>query len=370
MKRKKKSQLQMLTVVFAALIVVVGVVLLGVYKIKANGGALIGKKLESIVLTPDFTDTELDVNKDYTFTIVGSPDGVKLEELEFIVDSSSVSFEAGGDGVAVLHTYGEGDIKLCVRQGDVDSNTLGFKITDFAAVEAAAAAEAEAAAQAAKEAEEAEIAKQEAQAASEAAVGYVKANDKVRIRKTPSTEYNDNIIDTCAVGDIFKRLGLEGDWSKIEYKDNTAYIKTEFLTEITEEEAEAAKDKNTEAVAAAVEATTGQSLNDDQAAAVAAAVAGAQAQQAADAQAQQAQQAADAQALADAQAALEAQAATAAAATAAMGTPIHCKDGTCYVTAAQLQTIHATWDFAGDAIEMAGHHNIGELEAVIGPTVH
>lgn len=51
-------------------------------------------------------------------------------------------------------------------------------------------------------------------------------------------------------------------------------------------------------------------------------------------------------------------------------TPIHCKDGTCYVTAAQLATIHATWDFAGDAIEMAGHHNIGELEAVIGPTVH
>ena len=60
----------------------------------------------------------------------------------------------------------------------------------------------------------------------------------------------------------------------------------------------------------------------------------------------------------------------AAAAAAAAGTPIACKDGTCYVTPAQLQKIHATWDFAGDAIEMAGHHSIGELEAVIGPTRH
>lgn len=49
---------------------------------------------------------------------------------------------------------------------------------------------------------------------------------------------------------------------------------------------------------------------------------------------------------------------------------ILCKDGTCYVTAEQLVLIHQAWDFARDAIEMAGHHNIGELEAVIEPTVH
>ena len=50
----------------------------------------------------------------------------------------------------------------------------------------------------------------------------------------------------------------------------------------------------------------------------------------------------------------------------AAGTVINCKDGKCLVTPAQLDKIHATWDFAGDAVEQAGHHTISELEAVIG----
>lgn len=57
----------------------------------------------------------------------------------------------------------------------------------------------------------------------------------------------------------------------------------------------------------------------------------------------------------------------AAAQAAAKGTVVNCKDGACIVTPDQVNKIHATWDYAGDAMEMAGHHSISELEAVIGP---
>lgn len=64
-------------------------------------------------------------------------------------------------------------------------------------------------------------------------------------------------------------------------------------------------------------------------------------------------------------------AAAAAAATSTSGlTPINCKDGTVYLTPAQIGTVHATWDYAGDALEMATHHSIAELEAVVGATQH
>ena len=172
-------------------------------------------------------------------------------------------------------------------------------------------------------------------------------------------------------------------WSEITYDNDEAYIKTEYLQVLTDEEAAAELEaQEQKEIEDALKVAEEKQLSADEAVAQAAAAAQAQlaqqqAQPAADANAQAAADAAALQAAAEAQAAAElaaqqAAAAQAAAAQQAAGglTPIHCKDGTCYVTAAQLNTIHATWDFAGDAIEMAGHHNIGELEAVIGPTQH
>ncbi len=57
----------------------------------------------------------------------------------------------------------------------------------------------------------------------------VKTTDAVRIRSSATTE-EDNVIGKAAAGDSFVRLSDDGEWSKIQYKDAEAYIKSEFLT--------------------------------------------------------------------------------------------------------------------------------------------
>ena len=57
----------------------------------------------------------------------------------------------------------------------------------------------------------------------------VKTTDAVRIRSGATTE-EDNVIGKAAAGDTFVRISDDGEWSKIQYKDSEAYIKSEFLT--------------------------------------------------------------------------------------------------------------------------------------------
>ncbi len=57
----------------------------------------------------------------------------------------------------------------------------------------------------------------------------VKTTDAVRIRSSATTE-EDNVIGKAAAGDTFVRLSDDGEWSRIQYKDAEAYIKSEFLT--------------------------------------------------------------------------------------------------------------------------------------------
>ena len=346
MKRRKKKQLQMIAILVSVLVIIVALLGLGVWGLTKLLG---GKKVESLTLTPDFAETELDVNQDFTFTIKASPEKAKMkdEDLEFITDASNVTFESSGEGTAVMHTVGEGVVTVCVKLDKVESNYLSFNVVDRAAQAAAKAAEEEAAAQAAAEAEaqaEAIAQKQEDQKQA-----YVRTNDKVRIRKSPSTDTNDNIITTCEVGEVYLKLEQVDDWSRIVYEDGEAYIKSEFVDVLSEEEANAALEaqKNSsveEALKKSQEAAAQAAANDPVAAAAAEA-------------------AKNQQPVAEAPAETPVVAAPA-------GTAINCRDGVCYVTAAQLQTIHATWDFAGDAIEMARHHTISELESVVGPTQH
>lgn len=383
MKRRKKKQLQMLGILVAFILVVVVLLVVVVKLIKDN----LGSKLESISLSANFSESELDVNKDYTFTYIANPEKAKLKDLEFITDASNASFEMTEEGTAVLHTYTEGRISICVKNGDIESNFLSFDVVDKAAAEAAKAAEAQAQLEAQAQAE----AQAAAQAEAEANAGkefYVRTIDTVRMRKSPSTDSNDNIIRKCEIGEVYRRLREVDDWSEITYDNDEAYIKTEYLEVLSDEEAAAALEaEENKAVEDALKEAEEKKLSQDEAVAAAAQAAAAQLAQAQTQTPAAATEQVDpnaAQAAADQQKALEdaaaaqaaaelaAQAAAAQAAAPAVGglTPIHCKDGTCYVTAAQVNTIHATWDFAGDAIEMAGHHSIGELEAVIGPTQH
>ena len=309
-------------------------------------------KVESIALAPDFAETELDVNMDYTFSITATPEKAKLKDLEFITDNSNVTLEATEDGAAVMHTYGEGVVTVCVKQGDIESNYLTFNVVDSAAAEAARIAEEEAAAQAAAEAEAQAAAAEESLAKKVQA--YVRTIDKVRIRKSPSTDSNDNIITTCEIGEVYLRLEEVDDWSRIVYDDGEAYIKSEFVEVLSDEEAAQAqadqKNKDVEDALKQAEEQSQQATANDPVAAAAAA----EAKAAEDA----------AKAAADAAAAEAAAAQAAAAQAAAAGIPVVCKDGTGYFTQNQVNHFHGLWDYTGQYDEMVSHHSIGELKTM------
>ena len=363
---KKNDVIRILILVFAVLIIVL-LVGGGIYLVSAS------KKLKAIEITPDFGTEQLDVNSEYTFTIKTTPESASIKKAEFVIDDPSASFNASGDGKATLYTGTEGTVTVYIENKGIKSNVMTFQVVDLAAK---AQAEAEAAAQA-EQLEQQAVIEAEAQTLEEmeaAKVVYVRLiKDDVKVRAQGNTDCD--VLGRVKLNEVFEKIEDTGEWTKIKYKDQEGFIRNDMISEISEEEAQALKnaapeekkeeekeeekkeEENQQANEQAPAANTATVLTPEQAA---------QVEGGADAAA-----AAQAALLAQQQADLLAQqAAAAAAAPAPAGTPIHCKDGTCYVTASQLNTIHATWDFAGDAIEMAGHHSIGELEAVIGPTVH
>ncbi|MCR4656793.1 MAG: SH3 domain-containing protein [Lachnospiraceae bacterium] len=384
-KRRHRERLILIAGLVVVALIIVAVILLLV---------LNRKKLEYLTLTPTFQETELDVNSDYVFMVTTEPEDIKLKDLEYSVDDPTAVFSTASEDntQAVLHTGAEGMVNIYVKQGDIVSNYLSFSVVDITA-QAQAEAELEAQRQAELEAQQMYEAEQAAAPVEEIKY-YVQTTSKVRVRSSASTASNDNILSMVESGSKYVKTGDTTDesgaaWVQIDYNGQEGYIRADMVKDISEEEytgAAPADDAQTQEASNATEqkpqeekkeekpqeqAQAPQPSAEDQAAAAAQ-----KAQQdaaAAAAAEQQAQAEAAAAAAAEQQAqmeALAAQQAAAAAAAAAAGTAINCKDGTCYVTADQLNKIHATWDFAGDAIEMAGHHTIGELEAVIGATQH
>ncbi|MBO4374519.1 MAG: SH3 domain-containing protein [Lachnospiraceae bacterium] len=67
-------------------------------------------------------------------------------------------------------------------------------------------------------------------AATETPEVLVKTTDAVRIRSSADDSSDSNIIAKSAAGDTFTRIEEENGWSKIKYKDTTAYIRSDFLT--------------------------------------------------------------------------------------------------------------------------------------------
>lgn len=389
--RKKQDLIRLLCVVFAVLIVVV-----------ALGGGFYLYKLKNSIkelnLSADFSETELNVGTDYTFSVKATPEGASLKKLEYNVDDSSATFRESDDGKVVLHTGNEGTVSVYVQYKDISSNVLTFAVVDQEAkamAEAQAQAEAEAAAQAA-EAEALAQAEAEA-AAAQAAVQYVECTgDNVNVR--PSNSTDGEPLGKAKMGEKFEKVEEIDDWTHIIYNGQDGYMKTEFLKEATDggdsAEASEGNDENAadnttaeepkqedtkKAEEPKTEKKTEQSADDvkkaeetktEEKKAEETKIEEKKAEETKPAETETtAEDLKKAEETAKA-AAEAATAAVAAAAPATGGTAIYCKDGTCYVTASQLQTIHATWDFAGDAIEMAGHHSIGELEAVVGPTQH
>ncbi len=86
----------------------------------------------------------------------------------------------------------------------------------------------------------------------------VRTTDAVRIRNATNQD-DSSVIGQASAGDTFVRLSDDGEWSKIQYKDGEAYIKSEFLTTAEGDTVEGGEVQNAEKKeeeAPAAEATT------------------------------------------------------------------------------------------------------------------
>ena len=316
--------------------------------------------LESITINPTFADTELDINMDYIISVNTDPSGANISKFEYESDSTAVTFEYKDDGIALLHTSGEGAVTVYVKSGKIESNKLTFNIVDKAAQAAAEAAAAQAEAEAAAAAE-AEAAAAAAEAEAAAQVRYIKCiKDNVNIRSSASTD--GDVLGKAKLNDTFEVINDDGSWTEFKYGDKSGFMRNDMIEMLPEGEtpsvtppqdnsSETEKKEETKKEEQTTEQTSEQTA--EQKAAEEAKKAEEAAKKAQEEELKKQQEAAAA--------ALAAQQAMQAA-----GTVINCKDGKCLVTPAQLDKIHVTWDFAGDAVEQAGHHTISELEAVIG----
>ncbi|MBO4265930.1 MAG: SH3 domain-containing protein [Lachnospiraceae bacterium] len=223
--RKQNSIIRILIIVFAALIALL-VIGGGIYLFSAS------KKLKSISLQPDFAETSLEVGTQYTFTIVTTPSKASIKKATCTVDDPTSSFEINDSGKAVLTTgMNEGNVTVYIECKGIKSQILTYSIVDSVA---RAQAEAAAQAEAQQKAEEEAAAAAEAEAAA-TLKKYVKSTgDDVNVRSTNSTD--GDILGKAKKGDMFEKVEDVDDWTHILYKGQDGYMKTEFLTEISEEE--------------------------------------------------------------------------------------------------------------------------------------
>ena len=54
--------------------------------------------------------------------------------------------------------------------------------------------------------------------------------DNVKIRESASADSAQ--VGSAIAGGEFTKLGVEGDWTKIEFSTGTGYIKSEFLEDV------------------------------------------------------------------------------------------------------------------------------------------
>ncbi len=345
---KKKRKLQLI-VSGITVVLILGLIIGGFFIFRAL------TSLKSIQISPDFAEQELDIDTDYTFSVVTDPKNASLKKAEYIADNgyATITPSETEKGKFTMHTMAEGTITVVVRDWDseVESNSLTFNIVDqkrVAEEAAAAQAKAEEEARLAAEAQ----AQAEAEAAAAAAQKYVITTDKVKVRATPGTD--GEVKSLADIGEVFKKIEDVEDWTKLEYEGGEAYIKTEFLIEVTEEEAEQKKaeleagkkeeeekkeeEKKEETKIEATSDNT-QAAADKKAADDAAAKAAAEQQAAADLVAQQ----------------------QAAAAAAAAASPyVWTYQGTGF-TQKEVDLFHSLWDYTGNYDEYVTHHTAGEL---------
>ena len=327
--------------------------------------------LESITINPTFADTELDVNMDYIISVNTDPSGANISKFEYESDSTAVTFEYKDDGIALLHTAGEGAVTVYVKSGKIESNKLTFNIVDKAAQAAAEAAAAQAEAEAAAAAEAEAAAAAEAEAAAQ--VRYIKCiKDNVNIRSSASTD--GDVLGKAKLNDTFEVINDDGSWTEFKYGDKSGFMRNDMIEMLPEgetpsvtppqdnssetEKKEETKKEETKKEEQTTEQTSEQTSE----------------QTAEQKAAEEAKKAEEAAKKAQEEELKKQQEAAAAAAALAASQPAvatgKMPDSGAWVyqgvtfTANQVAHFHALWDYTGDAAEMATHHTAGELQKV------
>ena len=303
--------------------------------------------LETITINPSFADTELDVNMDYIISVNTDPSGANIAKFDYESDSTAVTFEYKDDGIALLHTSGEGAVTVYVKSGKIESNKLTFNIVDKAAQAAAAAAQAQAEAEAAAAAEAEAAAAAEAEAAAAAQVRYIKCiKDNVNIRSSASTD--GDVLGKAKLNDTFEVINDDGSWTEFKYGDKSGFMRNDMIEMLPEGE--------TPSVTPPQESTQETEKKEEQTAEQKAAEEAKKAEE--DKKAQEEELKKQQEALL---AAAQAQPAVATGKMPDKGAWAY--QGVTF-TANQVAHFHALWDYTGDAAEMATHHSAAELQKV------
>lgn len=306
--------------------------------------------LETITINPSFADTELDVNMDYIISVNTDPSGANIAKFDYESDSTAVTFEYKDDGIALLHTSGEGAVTVYVKSGKIESNKLTFNIVDKAAQAAAEAAQAQAEAEAAAAAEAEAAAAAEAEAAAAAQVRYIKCiKDNVNIRSSASTD--GDVLGKAKLNDTFEVINDDGSWTEFKYGDKSGFMRNDMIEMLPEGETpsvtppqESTQETEKKEETKKEEQTTEQTAEQKAA--------------------EEAKKAQEEELKKQQEALLAAAAAQPAVATGKMPDKGAWSYQGVTFTANQVAHFHALWDYTGDAAEMATHHSAAELQKV------
>ena len=315
--------------------------------------------LETITINPSFADTELDVNMDYIISVNTDPSGANIAKFDYESDSTAVTFEYKDDGIALLHTSGEGAVTVYVKSGKIESNKLTFNIVDKAAQAAAEAAQAQAEAEAAAAAEAEAAAAAEAEAAAAAQVRYIKCiKDNVNIRSSASTD--GDVLGKAKLNDTFEVINDDGSWTEFKYGDKSGFMRNDMIEMLPEGETPSVTppQESTQETEKKEETKKEETKKEEQTT-----------EQTAEQKAAEEAKKAEEDKKAQEEELKKQQEALLAAAQAQVATgKLPDKGAWSYqgvtFTANQVAHFHSLWDYTGDAAEMVTHHSAAELQRV------
>lgn len=300
------------------------------------------RTLKAVTLVPNFSETELETDTDYTFIVKSEPFNADIKSLEYNVDDPSADFSASVEPhKAILHTGQAGTVTLYVSLGKVESDRISYTVIDHSVQEEPSVNLPEDVPEDDGAAEAAEAPVEEA---AEVRIVTV-TGDNVRMRSEPNTDCE--VVKTCEKGETYTFIEVTGEWTGVDNEGKECYIKSEFVEEsvVQSEQAQApqnasAGQEGADSAQAGAESSGNTGSSDKNAGADGSQEAAGSSDKKPD-----------------------------------EGTKIGegmvevlCKDGKAMFTQAEYDYFVATWSYTGMADEMMTHHTADELHKLYNNT--